>query len=204
MIILKTSKRSKGTNTKEYVILHHTGGGTFKSNCNLLSGNDGEVSVHYILGENGEIAKIGDHKDILWHAGEGIVNEQKSNMNTNCIGIEVVSDGKTFTEAQRKTLPPLVRQIMKEERIKKEKVLRHADIAGYRGKWDLGLSFFGKYSFEEWKDLFLVESITEEQEKALLALSASLSSFWYFFQNSPEIRTEIEKAKKKFSDFLGK
>jgi N-acetyl-anhydromuramyl-L-alanine amidase AmpD len=64
MIFLKTSKKTEGTNSKEFIILHHTGGGTFKSNCRLLSGDStqkkDEVSVHYILGEKG-FAKTSAH-----------------------------------------------------------------------------------------------------------------------------------------------
>jgi N-acetyl-anhydromuramyl-L-alanine amidase AmpD len=196
MIFLKTSKKTEGTNSKEFIILHHTGGGTFKSNCRLLSGDStqkkDEVSVHYILGENGEIAKIGEHEDILWHVGEGIISGEKQNLNRRCIGIEVVSDGKKFTEAQREALPPLVREIMEKEGITADRVLRHADVSGYRGKWDLGMMFFGTLTFGEWKKKFLLENnMNEEEKKGLEAGIAFNSSLWHTMKRFPEIQAKL-------------
>ena len=195
MIKLDTSKKSVGTNSKEYLIIHHTGGGTFKSNCELLSTGTKKVSVHYVLGENGKIAKIGEHEDILWHAGFGKKPDTKKIIDFNriSIGIEVVSDGNNFTEAQRKAIPLLVKEICKKERIKKENVLRHKDISGYRGKWDIGDNFFNGESFEEWKNSIFNKTMTEAQKKWRDAAVALNSLGWHLFPDIPEKQEQIAK-----------
>ena len=129
-ITLSTDKKSKGKkNTCQYLILHHTAWGTFESNCKILSGSVWDVSCHFVVGPKGETAKIGDPKDVLWHAG----NSQRWNlvmMNGYSMGIEVVWPDKDwrFTKAQHKAVAELVRHLMKAFNIPKENILCHHDI----------------------------------------------------------------------------
>jgi N-acetylmuramoyl-L-alanine amidase CwlA len=53
-----TAKKSKGTNTKEYLIIHHTAGGSFASNMKYLSEGSNQASVHFVIGESEERGKI--------------------------------------------------------------------------------------------------------------------------------------------------
>lgn len=145
--IKTTTKKTQGVNTCEYIILHHTGGsGLWQTLTNYLSGENGYVSVHYTIGKNGEIAKIGEDTDILWHVGMGIhpsINGgQVSNLNHYCVGIEIVSNGLEYTDAQREATKLLCTYLCKEYGISTQNILRHADVSGYRGKWDVGLNFF--------------------------------------------------------------
>lgn len=65
---LETKNLSKGTNSKEFIILHHTatGEGSIKGVLRTLT--VGAVSCHYVIDTNGDTYKIGDDNMILWHA----------------------------------------------------------------------------------------------------------------------------------------
>lgn len=139
--ILLTTKRSNGVNTKKFIILHHTAS-KMKDDlmAEYLAYNTAEVSCHYVIGVDGAIYKIGTDNDILWHAGisswQGLTD-----LNKHSIGIEVNSDGKTFTDAQRKATKELVLHLIKEYDIPHTNVLRHKDIAPNR-KTDIGDTFW--------------------------------------------------------------
>ena len=64
---LTTKNKSSGTNTREYVVLHHTGtkDGTIRGVLNTLT--TGAVSCHFVVDTNGDIYQIGELTDILWH-----------------------------------------------------------------------------------------------------------------------------------------
>lgn len=138
---IKTTKKSKGVNTCEYIIIHHTWGGTYKSNCWYLSGAKAQVSTHFVVGAKGEAAKIGDPRDILWHAWTS-QRGKKVGMNRYSMGIEVVWPWKeqAFTDLQYEKVVALVKHLQKAFWIPKEKILKHADITREGGKkekvWD--------------------------------------------------------------------
>jgi N-acetyl-anhydromuramyl-L-alanine amidase AmpD len=56
---LQTKSKSVGTNTCEFIILHHTGTkeNTIKGNLNYLT-TSGKASVHYVVDTNGDLYKI--------------------------------------------------------------------------------------------------------------------------------------------------
>lgn len=95
MRIIKTlptpRQHHAGKNSCQFIILHHTatGAGTFDALLNNLGRSTYQASFHYLVREDGAIAKIGNDEDILWHAG---VSEWKGkeNMNKYSIGIEIV------------------------------------------------------------------------------------------------------------------
>ena len=131
-----------GKNTKEYLILHHTGGSQklIQSILRYFRRTD-YLSTHYIVGREGDIIQYVDDKDVAFHAGKSIW-KGRTNLNMHSIGIEIVSNGHDFTDKQREVVVELNKHLMKEYGIPKENVLRHADVAGYRGKWDPGPNFF--------------------------------------------------------------
>lgn len=155
---LTTKNKSNWVNTCEFVILHHTATkeNTIKWVLNTLT--VGAVSCHYVVDTNGDIYKIWNDKDILWHAWESAW-KGKTNLNRYSIGIEIVgplSDGG-FTDAQRATVASLVQELCAKYKIPQDKILRHKDISWYRGKWDVSDTFWSwKYkSFDEYrKSLF--------------------------------------------------
>lgn len=103
--MLTTANKSNGTNTCQFVVLHHTGTGegTIKGNLSALT--VGKVSCHYVVNINGDVYKIGEDKDILWHAGESSW-KGLNGLNSYSIGIETIgplADGG-FTDAQRESV----------------------------------------------------------------------------------------------------
>jgi len=110
-------------------MLHHTAQiASLESMTFYLSKNPAEVSVHYVISEDGRIAKIGTDEDILWHAGNGnLIAGYVNTMNANSIGIEVISDGKTFTKKSIDTLSVLVSGLQKKYYIPNDRVIRHKD-----------------------------------------------------------------------------
>ena len=68
--LLTTRNASPGMNTKQYIILHHTGTpqGTLAGNLKTLT--TGAVSCHFVVDGDGSAYKIGSPDMILWHAGD--------------------------------------------------------------------------------------------------------------------------------------
>jgi hypothetical protein len=175
--VLDTKNKHKGVNKKKYLVIHHTAGGSFEGNCTTLT--VGKVSVHYIVGMNGEVAKIGKHDDILWHAGVGTCPDGDTNPNGACIGIEVVSDaqGEGYTEKQKAKVKELVEFIIGKENIPKENIIRHADLT--RRKIDIDLSFFAPFNFGVWKSSLSPKKYISPENEALISLAiASNSNAW--------------------------
>ena len=167
--ILQTDKKFSGKNTKELLVFHHTGSSNYEAMCNLLSGAKGgrNVSVHYVVALDGRVAKIGEHNDQLWHVGEGIYEGKKQNLNTRAIGIEICSNGTDYTDTQREAVKELVEYLIEEEDFEMDKLIRHADVSGYRGKWDVGPNFYMSHfgSWQEYTNSFY-EEIPEWAQEA--------------------------------------
>lgn len=127
----RTTKKSKWRNTCEFIVLHHTGGGTYAWNCRYLSGWKALVSTHFVVWHKGESAKIGDPRDILRHAWTS-QRGKKVGMNKYSMWIELV--WPPFTDAQYRKLVELVKHLQKHFWIPKERILKHADITREGGK----------------------------------------------------------------------
>lgn len=131
-------------NTCEYIILHHTATkeGTIKWVLDWLYKRDDFASCHFVVDVNGDAYKIGEPKDILWHAW---VSEWKwkTNLNNYSVWIEIIGPLSDwgFTDAQRTTVFWLTQHLMAVLNIPKENVLRHKDIAPKR-KTDVADSFW--------------------------------------------------------------
>lgn len=149
--ILSTKNKSPWKNTCEYIVLHHTATkeGTIKWVLRQLT--VGPVSCHFVVDTNGDIYKIGELTDILWHAG---VSEWKGkeNMNKYSIGIEVIWPLPWFTNAQRESVQKLVSTLIRDLKLPVDRIIRHKDISPGR-KTDIDDSF--------WNDLY--KTFTEYQ-----------------------------------------
>ena len=78
-----------------YIVIHVTEG-SFWGSVEWLQNPDAHASAHYVVARRGGIAQLVRDKDVAWHAGNRLINEQS-------IGIEIT--GKThdpagFTKAQ--------------------------------------------------------------------------------------------------------
>jgi len=126
------TERSQGINTREYIVLHHTGTqeGTIKWVLNWLAKRSDYASCHYVIDVNGDTYKIWNDTDILWHAWVSSW-DGKNDMNKYSIGIEIIwplSNG-AFTPEQKESVKNLVKYLCDIHKISKENVVRHKDIS---------------------------------------------------------------------------
>lgn len=146
---------SKWVNTCEYIILHHTATGrnTIEGNKRVLLWETArKVSCHFIVDEHGNAYKLGDPKQILWHAWESFW-KWKRYLNNYSVGIEIIWPLPWFTDEQRRTVYFLVQHLMSVLKIPKENVLRHKDVSQGR-KNDVEDSFWNnKYkTYKDWQN----------------------------------------------------
>ena len=141
--VLKTTKKSAGKLSPNYIIVHHTAWWTYKSNIKYLSSWAAQASVHFVIWENEEACKIWEPtKDILWHSW----TSQRWNlswMNKYSLWIEVVWSWE-YNIHQLLRLTDLVEYLMWVFNIPRENVLRHSDICQ---SWD----FSKKKILWDWK-----------------------------------------------------
>ena len=194
---LQTKSKSVGTNTCEFIILHHTGTkeNTIKGNLNYLT-TSGKASAHYVVDTNGDLYKIWEHTDILWHAGVSTWRKQQ-NLNRFSIGIEIIwpLSNWGFTDEQRATVASLVNELWKRLGILEHKVLRHADLTNswsskgilWDGKSssrkvDIANTFWNnKYkSFNDYRiSLFLKNTPMESQSKYTEIMKNVIKETWF-------------------------
>lgn len=191
--ILQTKNKTTGVNTCQFIILHHTATqeGTIEGVLSALT--VGLVSCHYVVDTNGDVYKIWDDKDILWHAGISSWGKLK-NMNRYSIWIEVIWPLKNewFTDDQRESVKTLIKELSQKYGIPKENILRHKDIT--TRKVDIADSFWNVYrkSWEEFKnDLFSNKPIM-------------IKSKYTDIKNNLVTELEAKGLKPVFSSFEGK
>ncbi len=116
------------------IIIHTTNGqigSTFKGEAVFLRdnslGRQGEgVSAHYLIGKEGQIARIHEDTRIVWHTGETLAGWN----NFHTIGIENhFTPGEVWTTPMQTALTFLVRHLMGQWDIPRERVERHRFIA---------------------------------------------------------------------------
>lgn len=108
----------------DHLVIHYTGTDASAHN-NLLyfSRNSAGASAHYFIDRDGTLFQSVDEGDTAWHAGDW-------QMNLRSIGIENVSAGEDFTDAQVSTLREVVRELMAKYDIPAANVIRHYDVTG--------------------------------------------------------------------------
>lgn len=147
----KPAEHTPGVNTCQYIILHHTGtkDGTIKGVLDGLYKRNDYASCHFVVDTNGDCYKIGDPKDILWHAGESSWGKLKD-MNKYSVGIEVIGPLSDwgFTGEQKLAVRKLIQHLMAVLNIPFTNVLRHKDIAPKR-KIDIADTFW-KNEYISW------------------------------------------------------
>lgn len=147
------TEHTKWVNSCEYIVLHHTATvqGTTQGVLNGLNKRADYASCHYLVSDTGDIYKMGDDSDILWHAG---VSEWKgkSNMNDYSIGIEVIGPlmNGGFTDESRKAVKELIQYLMDAHNIPIDNLVRHKDISPRR-KTDISDTFWSN-KFTSWAD----------------------------------------------------
>ena len=160
--IVPCYNKSSGTNTCQYILLHHTWGGDYSWNLKILSWQTSrKVSCHYLVGIDGKVAKIGKDTDIQRHAGSGYW-DGKNNMNNYAIGIEVINVGTNFTHIQREKVRELINYLMWLHKIQTLNILRHKDVSPWR-KVDIYDTFRNNeyQTFTDYQNSFIPKEVTE-------------------------------------------
>lgn len=163
---VSTTKKSPGRNTCTGIVVHHTAGGTFESNMRYLSQGTAKASVHFVIGKDGEVGKIWDPTDILWHAGNW-TRGGCENVNYKFLWIEVVGNGE-YNIHQFLALTDLVEYLMGNFPIDRDNIVRHQDVTQERAitkkrelwdgkrktiKHDIEQTFFvNNAHFKIWRD----------------------------------------------------
>ena len=92
----------------------------------------GQVSAHYLIGDDGRIYQLVADARRAWHAGAGRWGTL-TDLNSTSIGIEMDNDrGEPYTEAQIASLLRLLEDLTRRLGIHKTQVIAHADMAPTR------------------------------------------------------------------------
>lgn len=131
------------------VILHATGGNDLDHALEILTNPDRQVSSHYLIDREGNIIQLVDERMKAWHAGTSywagyepsatdLARDQRFDINPRSIGVELLSDGHSYTEPEYVGLEMLLADIMaRRPQVVAERVLGHHEVAFPIGrKWD--------------------------------------------------------------------
>ena len=134
----------RGLLRPDSIILHYTGMPTAAGALALLRDPASELSAHYFVWENGDIAQLVREEKRAWHAGVGSWAGQ-TDLNSASLGVEIVNPGHAggsppFPPRQIEAVVALCRDIAARWAIRPERVLAHSDIAPAR-KQDPGEAF---------------------------------------------------------------
>lgn len=114
--------------TLKYIVIHYTAtDASAKNNCKYFSGGNRNASADFFIDKDGSIYKFNKNIDLYysWHCGDG--KGKYGITNANSIGIELVSSGAEYTQAQKNSLRSLVRVLMADYGISASRVVRHYD-----------------------------------------------------------------------------
>ena len=120
----------------DMLVMHYTGMKTEEAALDLLCGEDGRVSCHYFVGEDGRIVQMVGEDRRAWHAGVSHWCGVDDN-NSRSIGIEIANPGhehgyRPFADAQIAAVAELARDIVARHAIEPRNVVAHSDIAPQR------------------------------------------------------------------------
>lgn len=109
----------------EWIVVHYTATqASAYNNALYFSGGDRSSSAHYFLDGSGTIWHSVPDGDTAWAVGNWY-------MNLRSLSIEVVSDGRDFTDAEIEELRWLTLYLMDYYGIDADHVIRHYDVADY-------------------------------------------------------------------------
>ena len=163
----KTNKAIK------YIVIHNTGTtASAENNCRYFSGGNRNSSADYFINKDGSIYKYNANLKTYysWHCGDGYGAYGITNYNS--IGIEVVSAGTKFTDAQVSSLNKLVRALMDDFDVPASRVVRHYDAS--RKSCPSYYAASSGTKFNRWKELH--SAITKEPKKETASTTKKTSS----------------------------
>lgn len=121
------------------LVLHYTEMKPIETALERLTTEEGGVSAHYLISEEGEVMQLVPEEKRAWHAGKSFWRGI-TDVNSASIGIELDHPGhaeenggyRPFTDAQFDALLPLVARIVKDYDIPRANVVAHSDVAPAR------------------------------------------------------------------------
>lgn len=128
----------------DILLLHYTGMESEQAAIDRLRDPTARVSAHYLISEDGRVARMVPENRRAWHAGVACW-AGASDINSRSIGIELVNPGhefgyRPFAPGQMDALATLARAILARHPIPSHRVLGHSDVAPDR-KQDPGELF---------------------------------------------------------------
>lgn len=188
-----TSHSARGQDSRvQYVILHYTSSNAERA---LRTLTQTDVSSHYLINDHPPtIYRLVDEDRRAWHAGESSWQD-RTWLNANSIGIEIVHPGYDDSEEGRRWHPwnpqqidalvPLLRDILQRHDLPPERVLGHSDVAPQR-KVDPGPLFpwqqLAEAGVSIWPDAAQVahyEYLLADQTPPLAWFETTLQRFGY-------------------------
>jgi hypothetical protein len=155
------------------IIIHHTGSAGMPGSRNVVYNGRSDLAgplSQLTLDPDGYFSCIS--AGMSWHAGTGdrdLIGVPKSQGNFYLLGIEGVSDGKTWTSAQREAYPKGVAAILHHHGVRKAEkwVIGHKEWAPSR-KWDPGNWDMNAFRAEvnRWLDIFWGQGAPAQPQKA--------------------------------------
>jgi N-acetylmuramoyl-L-alanine amidase len=177
--ISNESTPQRSTNNIKMIVVHDTASSAPFANLIKYLKKPDYISVHYTV-EDGQVYQLVNDDHIAYHAGVSSYpnfETRGNSLNWCSLGIEVHSEGKTYSDAERVATKELIQYLMKKYDIPSRYVVRHKDIAPKR-KIDIEDTFWNNEyaSWEEYQSS--LNTMTKEQKKATEACIAVLSSLW--------------------------
>ncbi|WP_425057256.1 N-acetylmuramoyl-L-alanine amidase [Rhodovulum visakhapatnamense] len=130
----------RGGARPDMVVLHFTAMADAASALDRLCDAAAEVSAHYLIAADGQVAQLVDEAARAWHAGAGCWGGVED-VNSRSIGIELDNPGdRPFPAPLMAALDALLPGILARWSIRPERVIGHSDMAPDR-KWDPGRRF---------------------------------------------------------------
>jgi N-acetylmuramoyl-L-alanine amidase len=124
----------------ELIVLHYTGMDSHAAALARLCDPVAEVSAHYLIGMDGNVAALVEEGHRAWHAGAGEW-AGITDVNSRSIGIELTNPGDApFPEQQMASLERILAGVMQRWSIPPQRVIGHSDMAPLR-KRDPGARF---------------------------------------------------------------
>ena len=133
--------------TQRFIVLHYTAGGSMAGTIDWFNNPDSNVSSHFIIDRNGDLAQCVSCDSRAWHCGESTWNGLKG-MNQFSIGIELCNWGplkKDLTDglfypwhAKEKTAPIPAARVTEYSYPRQDSIFRYWE--SYPGKQLASLS----------------------------------------------------------------
>jgi N-acetylmuramoyl-L-alanine amidase len=118
------------------IVIHYTGAMTTESTLSWFARPEAKASAHFVIGRDGEIVRcVEDHRR-AWHAGSSTMpGTNERDVNTFSLGIELVGTHDSgFTDVQMAALYELITLLVRQYRIRPDRIVSHKAIARPLGR----------------------------------------------------------------------